>query len=171
VVNCKRGACVQLDGSDDYVRVLDAAALKLTGDLTISAWIKPTSLGAKRSIVSKRYEFELGPTETSAPYALGWSHKTASGGAVTGRLTSSVEVNAWQHVVLVRNAATKQMRGYKNGVPGLTTSYVAGPAASTYNLNIGRNPAGSQHFKGLIDEVRIYDRALTDAEVSTLYSS
>jgi glucose/arabinose dehydrogenase len=171
VVNCKRGACISFDGVDDYVKVLDTAALRLTGDVSVAAWIKPVSLGVTRSIVSKRYEFELGPTETASPYALGWSHKTAAGSAVTGRLLTSTELNAWQHVVLVRNAATKQMRGYKNGVPGLATSYVTGPGASTYNLNIGRNPGGSQHFRGLIDEVRVYNRALTDAEVSALYSA
>jgi glucose/arabinose dehydrogenase len=171
VVNCKRGACVSFDGDDDYVRVLDTPALKLTGDVTIAAWIKPTRLGAKQSLVSKRYEFELGPTEATSPYALGWSHKTSSGAAAGGRLVPSTELNAWQHVVLVRNAATKQMRGYKDGMPGLTTSYVTGPGTNTYNLNIGRNPAGLQHFAGLIDEVQIYDRALTDAEVSALYAS
>ena len=73
--------------------------------------------------------------------------------------------------MLVRNAATKQIRGYKNGVPGLTSSYITGPGANTYNVNIGRNPAGSQHFMGLIDEVRIYNRALSDSEVAALYGS
>ena len=34
---------MSFDGADDYVRVLDAAALKLTGDVTISAWIRPTA--------------------------------------------------------------------------------------------------------------------------------
>ena len=107
---------------DDYVKVLDKAALKLTGDVSIAAWIKPTSLGASSSIVSKRYEFELGPTETASPYALGWAHKTPSGAVETGRVAGSTELNTWQHVVLVRNAATKQIRGYKNGVPGLSSS-------------------------------------------------
>ena len=171
VVNCKRGACVSLDGVDDYVKVLDTAALKLTGDVTIAAWIKPTSLGVKHSIVSKRYEFELGPTEPGSPYALGWAHKTSSGAVQSGRLAGSTEANVWQHVVLVRNAAMKQIRGYKNGAPGLTSSYVTGPGANAYNVNIGRNPGGSQHFKGLIDEVRIYDRVLSDAEVASLYGS
>lgn len=35
-------------------------------------------------------------------------------------------------------------------------------------MNIGRNPGGSQDFAGLVDEVRIYDRALTDAEIRAL---
>jgi glycine betaine/choline ABC-type transport system substrate-binding protein len=90
---------------------------------------------------------------------------------VTGNLTTSTDANQWQHVVLVRRAATKEMRGYKDGLPGVTSTYVTGPAPNTYNLNIGRVPAGSQEFEGLIDEVRIYDRALTDAEVQALYAS
>ena len=170
VVNCKIGACLSFDGSDDYVKVLDAAALKLTGDVTVAAWIKPTSLTAKRSVVSKRYEFELGPNDAASPYALQWTHKTSGGSAVSGNLTTSIEVNAWQHVVLVRTAATNEIRGYKDGALSVTSSYATGPGTSTYNVNIGRNPAGSQHFKGLIDEVRIYDRALTDAEVAALFA-
>jgi Concanavalin A-like lectin/glucanases superfamily len=150
--------------------VLDAAALKLTGDVTVSAWIRPASLGRKQSIVSKRYELELGWIHDVAPYALKWSHKESGGGLVSGDLTASTEAGQWQHVVLVRDAASKQVRGYKNGVLGVTSSYLLGPGANTYNLNLGRNPGGSQHFGGLLDEVRIYSRALTDAEVQALFS-
>jgi hypothetical protein len=169
VLQCRIGGCVSLDGVDDYVRVLDAAALKLTGDVSISSWIRPASVGRRQSIVSKRYEFELGWIHDVSPFGLKWSHKESGGGLVSGDLTTSTEAGQWQHVVLVRDAATKQMRGYKNGVPALTSSYLLAPGTSTYNVNIGRNPGGAQHFGGLLDEVRIYARALTDAEVQALF--
>jgi hypothetical protein len=76
---CKVGACVSLDGADDYVRVLDAAGLRLTGDVTVSAWIKPTAFGTERTVVSKRYEFELGAIDDAPPYPLRWTHKAAGG--------------------------------------------------------------------------------------------
>jgi Concanavalin A-like lectin/glucanases superfamily len=167
---CKLGGCLSLDGIDDYVRVRDAAQLRLTGDVTVAAWIKPTALGAgKRSLVSKRYEFELGAIHESAPHRLQWSHKDASGTLLSGDLTASTELNQWQHVVLVRSAATRQIRGYKNGSLALTSTYASAPGTSSYSLNIGRNPGGNQHFKGLIDEVRVYDRALGAAEVQAVY--
>ena len=170
VVECRRGGCVSLDGVDDYVRILDAAALKLIGDVTVSAWIKPTGLGTAQSIVSKRYEFELGEIASASPYGVRWTHKATGGTTVSGSLTSSTAAGQWQHVVLVRNGTTKQVAGYLNGSPALTSTYTLGPATNTYNLNIGRNPGGTQRFKGLIDEVRLYNRALTATEVQGLFA-
>ena len=167
---CRVGGCLSFDGVDDYVRVADVAALRLTGDLTISAWIKPTGARSLQSIVSKRYEYELGPVSDAAPYALGWSHKDASGAFVSGNLTSSTEADQWQHVVLVRNGSTRQMRGYKNGVLALSSTYSAPPGTSSYALNIGRNPGSIQRFRGWIDEVRIYNRVLSEAEIQELFT-
>ncbi len=166
---CRLGACLSLDGSDDYVRVSDAASLKLTGDVTISAWIKPTAVGTERTVVSKRYEYELGAIGAAAPHPLKWTHKAAGGAVVTGALTTSTDADRWHHVVLVRDGTAREVRGYEDGTLNATGAYTAAPDASTYNVNIGRNPGGGQHFKGLVDEVRIYSRALSPAEISELY--
>jgi glucose/arabinose dehydrogenase len=169
--DCKVGGCLSLDGVDDYVKVLDTASLRVTGDVTVSAWIKPTSLATKQSVVSKRYEYELGPLDNAAPNPLHWSHKNSSGTVISGKLTSGVDAGAWQHVVLVRDAAAKRVTGYENGALADVSTYAAAPATSSYQLNIGRNPAGNQHFKGLVDEVRVYRRALSDAEIQELYTA
>jgi glucose/arabinose dehydrogenase len=168
---CRIGGCLAFDGADDYVKVPDAAGLKLTGDLTVSAWIKPLTLGTKQSVVSKRYEFELGPIGVSAPFGLGWSHKEPSGTAVSGPLTSETQAGQWQHVVLVRDAATREITGYRNGAVALRSSYPRAPDTSTYNVAIGRHASGGQHFKGSIDEVRLYNRALSSSEVGALYGA
>jgi hypothetical protein len=122
------------------------------------------------AIVSKRYEFELGPVHNVAPHPLRWSHREPGGTLVLGDLTTSIEANQWQHVVLVRTGVTRQMQGYKNGVPALSSSYPFSPGTSSYALNIGRNPGGKTNFRGWIDEVRIYDRALSASEVQALYA-
>ena len=108
------------------------------------------------------------PSGTPSP--LQWSYKESGRTLISGNLAPTIELNAWQHVVLVRNAATGQIRGYKNGAAALTSTYSFAPG-TTYNVGIGRNPGGNQHFKGLIDEVRIYDRALTDSEVLSLFQA
>lgn len=159
-----------MNGTSHYVRIQDSPAVRITGDLTISAWIKPTKLGTARSIVSKRYEYELGHTAALSPYQLLWSHRDSGGKVQSGNLTSSTDLGVWQHVVLVRNAATKQVTGYKNGGAALTTTYVRAPGTSDYHVNIGRNAGGNQHFAGLIDEVRIYNRVLTAAEIDALFN-
>jgi glucose/arabinose dehydrogenase len=167
---CRVGGCLSFDGTDDYVRVADTARLRITGDLTIAAWIKPTGARTTMSIVSKRYEFELGPVHNAAPYPLRWSHKEPDGTLVFGNLAAAIEASQWQHVVLVRNGATRQMRGYKNGVLALSSSYPAAPGTSSYALNIGRNPGGVDRFRGWLDEVRIYDRVLSESEIRALYT-
>jgi hypothetical protein len=83
------GTCLSFDGTDDYVRVADTAELRITGDISVSAWIKPTGARSVESIVSKRYEFELGPAHSVAPYPLRWSHKTEDGMLVSGDLECS----------------------------------------------------------------------------------
>jgi large repetitive protein len=166
--SCRSGGCISFDGVDDYVRVADTAALRLTGDLTVSAWIKPTGARSLQSIVSKRYEFELGPLHDAAPYPLRWSQKQPDGTLVSGTLAAAIEPDQWQHVVLVRDGATRQIRGYKNGVLALSSSYAVAPGTNIYGVNIGRNPGGIQRFRGLIDEVRIYNRPLSAAEVQVL---
>jgi hypothetical protein len=166
---CRVGGCLSFDGVDDYVRVADSAQLRITGDVTISAWIRPTGSRTTQSVVSKRYEFELGPIRNVAPYPLRWSQKQPDGTLVTGNLTVATEVDQWQHVVLVRDGATREITGYKNGVLALSSSYALAPGTSSYALNIGRNPGGNQRFRGRLDEVRIYDRVLSAAEVQALY--
>jgi hypothetical protein len=162
---CPKGSCISFDGSDDYVRVGDAAALRLTGDVTVSAWVKPTGARSVQSIVSKRYEYELGAIDGAAPYPLSWTHKQPDGTLVSGQLVGAVTPEQWQHVVLVRDGAARQVRGYRNGAFELASGYAVAPGTSSYALNIGRNPGGNQRFRGLIDEVRIYNRALGETEI------
>jgi hypothetical protein len=118
--------------------------------------------------VSKRYEFELGWIDSAAPYPLKWSYKTASGALVSGNLIPSTTIDEWHHVALVRDAGTGEIRGYRDGTLVSTSTYATSPGSSSYNLNIGRNPGGSQRFRGMIDEVRLYGRALSTADVAAL---
>jgi hypothetical protein len=167
--NCKLGNCLSFDGNDDYVRIPDHSQLRITGDLTITAWIKPNKPGSTQSIVSKRYEYELGPISATSPYPLNWSHKNSSGTLIQGPLTSSSQTGQWQHVALVRSG--NQITGYTNATPTPSSTYSSPPSSSSYPLNIGRNPGSNQRFNGHIDEVRIYNRALTPTEIQAVYGA
>ncbi len=92
------------------------------------------------------------------------------GALVLGDLTTSIEANQWQHVVLVRDGATRQIRGYKNGALALSSSYrgshrTRAPTTSTS----AATPPATLCFRGSIDEVRIYDRVLSASEIQALY--
>jgi len=80
---------------------------------------------------------------------------------VTG--TAAVPLNAWTHVALTYDGAA--LRLYVNGTQVSTTD-LAGPMASSTNpLRIGGNSVWGEYFKGLIDEVRIYNRPLAPSEI------
>ena len=89
---------------------------------------------------------------------------TSSGYAILTS-TNPVPLNAWTHVAATYNGST--MRLYVNGALD-TGMAVTGSINANKPLRIGR---GSEPFKGMIDEVTVYSRALTEAEVQGMYTA
>ena len=94
---------------------------------------------------------------------------TTTDRAVRG--TAAIPLNAWTHLAATYDAATSIMRYYVNGVQVGTTAGNGSINVDDGALRIGGNnsaPAGQGEFyRGLIDEVRVYNRALTAAEITT----
>ena len=79
---------------------------------------------------------------------------------------SPLPINTWTHLAVTYNGSTLTL--YRNGV-AVATSTVSGTLSpTTGTLQIGASQFG-EYFKGLIDEVRIYNRALSDTEIQTIY--
>ena len=83
---------------------------------------------------------------------------TGNGSTSTGL---SVDLNQWQHVAAVFSGTS--VRFYKNGV--LATIATLGFEGSDANVAIGKNPTAAEAFAGRIDQVAVYARALTGAEI------
>src|SRR5262249_36833522 len=79
--------------------------------------------------------------------------------------TAAVPVNAWTHLAWTFDGTT--MRMFVDGVQGSTQALSGAAAGSTGALRIGGNAVWGEYFKGQIDEVRIYNRALTATEIQT----
>jgi len=77
-------------------------------------------------------------------------------------------INEWNHLVLVLNRNTGKASFYRNGEFIAETSVSVGTKPTTSYVNIARDCAG--YYKGIIGEVRIYNRALTPTEISDLYN-
>ncbi|MFN7170574.1 MAG: LamG domain-containing protein, partial [Candidatus Omnitrophota bacterium] len=87
-----------------------------------------------------------------------------------GSGANSAVQNEWHHFALVRNLTNMMLYWYKDG--NLLTSTAAAYAsatASTYNVTIGYGYTGV-YYQGIIDEVRIYNRALTQEEIQYSYN-
>jgi hypothetical protein len=159
----KYGAALSFNGTSAWVTIADAASLHLTTGMTLEAWVRPTSGSGWRTAILKQ-----------SPGGLAWSLYTANNGSrpvgyahidsdvpVTG--TAAVALNTWTHLALTFDGAA--LRLYVNGTLVSTTNRNGAMATSTSALRIGGNSVWGEYFKGLIDEVRIYNRALAASEI------
>jgi hypothetical protein len=83
---------------------------------------------------------------------------------------NAVSTNTWQHIVYTRDGTTQKL--YVNGVSQSLLTDNPQTLSNTTNVRlIGAFPTASQYFSGVIDEVRVYNRALSAAEVLEHYLS
>ena len=158
------GNALSFNGSNSVVRVADSASLDLTTAMTLSAWIRPTvSQSGWRTIMQRQADsYFLNASNSDGPLR-------PSGGGTFGTSTTYVSgptaspVNAWTHVALTYDGATQRL--FVNGTQAATRA-TTGTIQTTDNpLWIGGNTPYGEYFTGLIDEVRVYNRALTQADI------
>jgi len=167
----RRGSALSFDGVDDYVDCGADASLKITGAFTILAWVKPTALAADNRVFANFVDATNG--YAMMIYANGrFRVYTAQAAATQSSISSvgAVKVGAWNHIAVTRSGVAG--RTYRNGVDVTVTFGVhSDPLPSTVHAMVGSDEVSPWRFAGLIDDVRIYNRALTAAEVKRLYES
>ena len=168
------GGALSFNGSTSYVDAGNAPNLNqsFTG-LSVCAWVYPNVLSGVQTIVGQwahnavNDHIGLFTQDTSVLFAVG-DGSTPEFGITTGTLVAS----AWQHVC----GTWKNTRAYAVYVNGslVGTGTQSGNGSSTHSnqsLKIGREITGADRpFSGYIDDVRIYNRALSAAEVAVLYA-
>ncbi|RLJ10179.1 MAG: hypothetical protein DRP15_00895, partial [Candidatus Aenigmatarchaeota archaeon] len=166
----KYGSALQfdVDGSDDYVDCGNDSSLDVangTSPFTIEAWVYVNNCSAINFIVSKysSYQFRIGGDDNSLELfdANDWSYSSANYVCVE---------NEWIHVVAVYNGSDSSV--YKNGVDVTEWGTEDNDwATSSVHLLVGRESADWEGgFNGRIDEVRIYNRALSAEEIRYHYN-
>jgi hypothetical protein len=158
----KYGNALMFNGTSALVTVNDSNSLDLTTGMTLEAWLYPTALEGWRDVITKGTDdiYHLtGSSDDSTP-ALGG---TFSPSVLRG--TSSLPLNAWTHLAGTYDGTT--MRLYVNGVQVSSQAQTGLIQTSTAALTMGGDALHGQYFAGLIDEVRIYNRALSVAEIQS----
>ncbi len=166
------GSAVNLDGVNDYVDLGNPAGLQLTGSMTVSAWVYSSAFpGDDAPIVSKRGTGELGyqldTTVDTGPRTIGFKLTSSSGTNMFRYGATTLQANTWYHIAGVYNATAGTLDVYLNGQldnGSLVGTVTTSQRNSTVNVNIGQRPSGGFFFNGRIDDVRIYNRALTASE-------
>jgi len=150
------GPAFSFDGVDDY---MTTRSISLVGDFTFETWIRAQVPQYVGTIV------KLYPTTPYLFFAV-YQHRVYVEGASTFSGTTTVDDDAWHHVALTRAGNT-----YRIYVDGRLESTASGSTASISQvLEIGGLYSNWQ-FKGLIDELTLYNRALTDSEIQGICSA
>lgn len=180
----KYGNALVFNGKDALVTVKDAASLDLTTGMTLEAWVKPfaippdncipTSSCSWMDVIHKdrdRYYIEASSNHDGEPEAGGifvspWAsllhfHIRTQKNIVFG--PSALPLHAWTYLALTYDS--EMIRLYVNGVLVSTSPERSPITASAKPLCIGGDPTQGQFFNGIIDEVRVYNVALTAGQI------
>ena len=163
VTTGKFGNALNFNGSSNLVTVADANDLDLTTTMTLEAWVNPNVLSNWRTVILKErpsgLSYALYAHDTARPSA----YINTGGSDVSADGSASLPVNTWSHVAATYDGVI--LRLYVNGSQVGSRSVTGTMVASTSPLRFGGNTVWGEYFSGLIDEVRIYNRALSADEI------
>lgn len=160
------GQAFSFDGIDDYIDAGADTSFNITNAITLVAFIKLGSTGRDQKVTSYFLPYEMGICNDKIEFLPGSAgfvsvvHRNAPGGTVLKR-------DRWYHVATTWDGST--ITSYVNGHIDRTASYSNTLDTGTNNLNIGRAANGGFHLDGLIDEVAIWNRALTASQIEKLF--
>lgn len=167
------GQAFSFDGVDDYVNVPDANNLDFTTDLTIDAWVYQNAQQSGYHVLVGK-----GRSPTGTGYAMGIGDGKAGIGLNNGSTncapadSQTLPLGQWNLIAVTFGSSTAKV--YVNGQLRATQPCsFSSLLVSTQPLNIGREASGipGRNYAGLADEVQVYNRALSLAEIQSIYNA
>ncbi len=161
----KYGSALVFNGTNALVTVSNSTTLQLNAAMTLEAWVNPTTVGsAFGDVIYKGNDnYYLEATSPGGGEPGGGGTFGSSDVILYG--TTALAVNTWSYVAVTYDGGT--LRLYVNGTEVASRMQPGAIVTSTNPLQIGGDNLYNQFFKGMIDEVRIYNRALSAAEIQT----
>jgi hypothetical protein len=158
----KHGNALDFDGVDDLVSVADDPSLALTTSGTLSAWVNPDDQRIDDPIFSKGDGYGL--------FASDYNSMAPSGFIGRHWLISETELvtGDWTHVAITfEQGAPVTVYIDGDAVPAWSADATHDPAFADWALTVGAATVWNNWFDGRVDDVRVYDEALTETEIET----
>ena len=161
----KFGDALSFNGTSSRVTIPNSSPLQLSSGMTLEAWVDPATVSsAWRDVIEKGNDeyFMMGTTDHGSAAGGGGIIGGSYGQVFTG---SGLPVSTWSHLAITYDGST--VRLYLNGAMVDSVAHTGLITSSTNALTLGSDPFYGQYFNGLIDEVRIYNKALTAAQIQS----
>jgi hypothetical protein len=161
----KVGQAFSFNGTDAFIQIPHSPSLNFTNKISILAWVNPTGTNVTTRLLDKH---TFGGSD-------GWHLQIVTNrlqmkiGATTINGKTAIPLNAYTFVAGIFDGSALKL--YNNGV--LDTNLVSAQSIPTnaLALRIGADPTGGSYYKGLMDEVMLFNRALTAAEIQSIYNA
>jgi hypothetical protein len=158
---------LEFDGGTEYVVVPHDPSLSLINQLTVAAWIyKETTVGydlvLSKGTSGDNQNYWFGTDDDKITFGF------YDGGSKEFKFDANLQTDTWYHIAATFNNANDSVRIYLNGAEVDNWSPNEEPLTNTEDLYIGRSQYG-EYWDGKLDDVRIYNRVLDQAEIQALY--
>jgi len=174
------GSSAKFNGTDTFIEIPHSDALSLNGKFSISVWVKSNDTNPYSGLVSKilpnvpRNGYTLGANYVSTGSDIYMNQYKEWGNIAAGvRSSSDVLNDEWHHVTATYDE--QNFRLFIDGQLETQKTYTGGLTPNTMPLFLGRDPYNAvpqnRHYNGEMDELRIYNRVLSENEISGLYTS
>ena len=161
----KYGGALVFNGTNSMVTINDSASLHLTTAMTLEAWVVPTQVSNDWTDVVYKGNDNYFLEATSPSGGVPAAGATLGSSNVHPMGTAALTTNTWAFLTETYNGSTLSL--YVNGTLVSSLAETGNIATSTNPLQIGGDNIYGQYFQGLIDNVRIYNTALTAPQIQT----
>lgn len=170
-------AALSLTGGDSYLSIGDASSLNISGQITLEAWIQPAATqAATAQILAHGINFaadaavSLAIVDSGATYSISSTDANGTYGATFPVPAGDLGTSSWIHLAGTYDGTKWNL--YRNGVLVASNAASIGAVKVDAQWAIGHNGEGSgEVFAGGIDEVALYGKALTAAQIKAHYDS
>jgi hypothetical protein len=156
------------NGANNYISIPQSATLNMNDSLSFSVWVKPETLTETRMVFGKsnyvtatNYLLRVKPNGY-----IQWEYD-----GYTDTDSVPLQLNTWHHIVVTASAPGQIKRVYIDNQLIKETITSSGPFGLVSNpLTIGARSIGGEYFNGAIDDIRMYNKVLTEMEIDALFN-